>query len=42
MDRYPMTDDTAFALSYDAGTVLVAGGPRGFDFAALPGVRSLQ
>jgi len=34
-----MSDDTTFALSYDAGTVLVGGGPPGFDFATLPGVR---
>lgn len=34
-----MTDDTPFQLSYDAGTVLVGGGPKGFDLATLPGVR---
>jgi superfamily II DNA or RNA helicase len=35
-----MSDDvTPFELSYDRGTVLVAGGPPGFDHAALPGVR---
>ncbi len=38
-DNAPMSDDTAFALSYDRGTVLVAGGPPGFDYATLPGVR---
>ncbi len=35
-----MSDDvTPFELSYDRGTVLVAGGPPGFDHATLPGVR---
>lgn len=34
-----MSDATPFELSYDRGTVLVAGGPAGFDHATLPGVR---
>jgi superfamily II DNA or RNA helicase len=30
--------DTLISLSYDRGTVLLADGPRGFDFTTLPGV----
>ncbi|OWK38006.1 DEAD/DEAH box helicase family protein [Fimbriiglobus ruber] len=33
-----MSTDAPIALSYDRGTVLVAQGPPGFDFTALPGV----
>ncbi len=31
-------NDTPIVLSYDRGTVVVSGGPRGFAFEALPGV----
>ena len=33
-----MPDDPPIRLAYDRGTVLVTGGPRGFDFTSLPGV----
>lgn len=33
-----MDTDPPLTLTYDRGTVVVAGGPPGFDFASLPGV----
>jgi superfamily II DNA or RNA helicase len=33
-----MADDAPITLAYDRGTVLLGGGPRGFDFLSLPGV----
>ena len=37
-DNPRMADDAPITLGYDRGTVVLAGGPSGFDFQALPGV----